>query len=75
MPLSLVVVLATRYHYSLDVVLAFLVTKFSFDFYHKACNIEQLRKQIWILQWLEAEEILAHEDKAYGPFPIEIESE
>ncbi|CAE8606843.1 unnamed protein product [Polarella glacialis] len=67
--IAAILIIATRLHYTLDVALAVYLNSRSFRWYHDAASYEKLkrRKSIFLLgygsvmQWLEAEEVIAAE--------------
>lgn len=55
---SLVAIIGTKLHYTLDVALAILITVTLWRVYHTAIRSNKIKNQYRILQWLEAEVVL-----------------
>ena len=59
-------IIGTRLHYTLDVVIALGATYSVFANYHSYLRYKRLKeKGWWLLRWFEAEEIMAIESWAY----------
>ena len=64
--LGAVLIIGTRLHYTLDVVIALGVTYQVFSQYHSYLRYKRLKeKGWWFLRWFEAEEIMTIESWAY----------
>ena len=61
-------IVGTKLHYSIDVFLAILITTSAFRGYHHAIEHDRLKDQYSILKWLEAEEVMEIDSKAYEKF-------
>lgn len=61
-----ILIVATRLHYTLDVIIAILLTYSVFTWYHTWLRYQRLKESGWvILRWFEAEEVLRIEHWAY----------
>ena len=59
-------IVATRLHYTLDVLIAMLLTYSIFTWYHTWLRYQRLKERDWsLLGWFEAEEVLQIEHWAY----------
>ncbi|CAM9978336.1 unnamed protein product [Discosporangium mesarthrocarpum] len=59
------VIIGSKLHYTLDVLLAILFNYGVFRCYHDWARYAKLKKKIKLLQWLEADAVLEMEDLAY----------
>lgn len=61
-----ILIVATRLHYTLDVIIANLLTYSVFTWYHTWLRYQRLKESGWVLlRWFEAEEVLRIEHWAY----------
>eukprot|EP00478_Filoreta_tenera_P002916 GABV01003043.1.p1 GENE.GABV01003043.1~~GABV01003043.1.p1 ORF type:complete len:201 (-),score=50.61 GABV01003043.1:12-527(-) len=66
--LALITIVATRLHYTLDVLIAFVLTRAAWNWYHTHATVAALKKSQWVWAWLEAEEVLSVDKEAYRLF-------
>jgi hypothetical protein len=62
---GIIAIIATRLHYTLDVSIAIYLNYRVWKDYHTMVRVVWLKKQNWIFQWLEAEEIINLEMKMH----------
>jgi hypothetical protein len=60
-----VCIIATKLHYTVDVIAANLLVVGVWRFYHHAVASERVKEQYRVLQWIEAEEVLRIDSRAY----------
>ncbi len=63
--IALVCIIATKLHYTVDVIAANLLVVGVWRFYHHAVASERVKEQYRVLQWIEAEEVLRIDSRAY----------
>eukprot|EP00903_Cladosiphon_okamuranus_P006092 g6002.t1 len=63
--LGALVIIGSKLHYTLDVLLAVLVSFCTFSFYHDWALHDLLRKNVKVMEWLEADEIREQDRLAY----------
>eukprot|EP00752_Nemacystus_decipiens_P007567 g6760.t1 len=63
--LGALVIIGSKLHYTLDVLLAVLVTFCTFSFYHDWALHDLLRKNVRVMEWLESDEIREQDRLAY----------
>ncbi|CAM9825645.1 unnamed protein product [Pylaiella littoralis] len=63
--LGALVIIGSKLHYTLDVLLAVLVSFCTFSFYHDWALHDLLRKNVKVMEWLEADEIREQDSLAY----------
>ena len=59
-------IIATKLHYTVDVIAANLLVVGVWRFYHHAVASERVKQQYRVLQWIEAEEVLRIDSRAYN---------
>jgi hypothetical protein len=64
--IALVCIIATKLHYTVDVIAANLLVVGVWRFYHHAVASERVKQQYALLQWIEAEEVLRIDTRAYN---------
>ncbi|CAB1110510.1 unnamed protein product [Ectocarpus sp. CCAP 1310/34] len=63
--LGALVIIGSKLHYTLDVLLAVLVTFCTFSFYHDWALHDLLRKNVRVMEWLESDEVREQDLLAY----------
>ena len=63
---AVAVILSTRLHYTLDVLLAVYLTHYVFEAYHTWARLLVLREGSWVIRWLEADEVRGLELMVYA---------
>mmetsp|Transcript_34586 Transcript_34586/g.44133 ORF Transcript_34586/g.44133 Transcript_34586/m.44133 type:complete len:407 (+) Transcript_34586:155-1375(+) len=62
---AIALIVGTRFHYTLDVLIAMFLTYFIFSNYHTWAKHDKLRKKNLLLHWLEADSVRRIDDEAY----------
>ena len=52
---SLYVIIATKFHYTIDVIIAFMLSIIIWKFYHMTMRIKEMRNQLPIFKWFESD--------------------
>jgi hypothetical protein len=63
---ALFCIIATKLHYTVDVFAANFLVVAVWRFYHHAVASERVKEQYGLLQWMEAEEVLRIDHRAYN---------